>query len=312
MKICIAILFFIFMAVPAMAEDDLKISGLIEVHYRYSNDLYANEGDDKFLPEELYLQFEKNIENNIGALIKLDGADMNNNSATHKYVEEAQVIFRNVGNKPLTLIVGKDEMPFGQDYERFLLSSRTHGLEIDKVWGIHGNYEIKGVGSLAAAIFEKDAENKEDVGLKDSFTVRAATSDLLEGLFVEASLAMLGKDASKAEDDEIRLNAGASFKMAALTFHGEFTLIADYDNSPGRDLAVLQFGADYRLNELLLKARIENSDDDLANQEELRAAVGASYYLSSKTFVALEYEKVSKEGAGMDSDEILAGGSFKF
>ncbi|MCK4821042.1 hypothetical protein KA005_35080, partial [bacterium] len=134
---------FFCMTAPAMAGD-VKISGSVELQYRKSSDKLASEGDDEIKAEELYIKVEKEVADNISAMIKLDGADMDGGkqSSTHKYIEEAQVIFKNVADQPLTVIFGKDEMPFGQDYEKFMLSSRTHSFEIDKVWGLHGIYKI--------------------------------------------------------------------------------------------------------------------------------------------------------------------------
>lgn len=314
-KIITAMGMVLCITLPALAEDGVKISGSVEIQYRNSSDNYASSGDDKIQPEELYIQLEKEVAENVGILIKLDGADMNNktgNKSTHKVVEEAQVIFRNVGDRPLTLVFGKDEMPFGQDYERFLLNSVTHDFEIDKVWGVHGIYKLYGFGSVAAAFFERDAENKKDVGLTDSFAIKLKADKLVDNLSVEVSYATVGKDESTAEVDEDRVSLGAKFKIADITLHGEYTSFSDYSHVSGRDLGVMLVGADYRIENLLFKVRHEASDDDNANEEDGRTAIGVSYYFSKKAFVTAEWEKTTYEGSTPDTDKLLLGAQFKF
>lgn len=319
----------ICMAAPATAGGgDVKVSGAVEVHYRRSSDLYAGKGDDKIQPEELYIQVSKEVADNVETLIKLDGADMNNktgSSSTHKVIEEAQVIFKNVGNQPLILIFGKDEMPFGQDYEKFLLSSRTHGFEIDKVWGVHGIYKIEGLGSIAAALFERAPEYDNtlgvqeyvdpDTGLTDSFTAKITLDKMVDNLSVEASYASTGRDeAVGTEVDEDRFSVGAKFNLADLTIHGEYTSFSDYKHAANSDLEVIQVGADYKIGNWLLKVRHEMSDDDVDNNndEENRTAVGISYYFNKNALLTAELEKITYDGTKDDVSQTLIGAAVKF
>lgn len=324
MKKVLMVLGLIFcMASPAMAGD-VKISGAVELQYRNSSDNYAAKGNDDFKANELYIKVSKEVVDNVEAMIKIDGADLESktgSSSTHKAIEEAQVIFKNVANQPLTLIFGKDEMPFGQDYEKFLLDSRTHGFEIDKVLGAHGIYKAKGFGSIALAFFERAPKESagtstdRDTALTDSFTVKVEADKFVENLSVEASYAKIGKDELVAtEVDESRISAGAKFKVADLTIHSEYSTFSDYKNVDNNDLDVIHVGADYKIGSVLLKARHEMSDDDVDNNndEENRTAVGVSYYFNKKAFVTAELEKVSYDGTNPDEDEFLLGAKFKF
>lgn len=320
-----------FIAGPAFAGDDLKITGAVEVQYRVSSDRYEAEGDDKIRPEELYVTVKDEIADDVEALIKLDGADMNNttgNKSTHKVVEEAQVIFRNVAHQPLTLVFGKDEMPFGQDYERFLFSTITHNLEIDKVWGLHGIYDISGFGSVAAAVFERAPDYNDideeyvnpDTGLTDSFAVKIKVDKLAEGLSIEASYATIGRDETVlAEEDESRLSVGAVMKIADLTLHAEYTDLKSYGHADGNDPSVTQFGADYKMGGWLLKAWHEivsdSVDAGVIKGIEDQTAVGLSYYFTEKVFVVLEWMTTSFDedvAIKEDEDEVLLGAKFIF
>lgn len=329
MKKLFMVVMVLSLATPVMAANDLKISGAVEIQYRSSDDFYNDDsaeydvtdggetGGDVIRPEELYLQVSKKVDSGVEALLKLDGADMDRDDWSDfdsRYVEEAQIIFSDLGLKGLSVVAGKDEMPFGQDYEQFLLSSATHGMEIDKVWGLHGIYNFKGLGTVAAAVFEKD--RAADTKIQDSFAARATMDKLVKNLSVEVSLAKIGKatGALPAEKDESRLSAGAVFKLKDFTFHAEKTLVFEYENTKDYDLEITQVGADFKFKDFLFKVRQEIIDEDnpaAADSEELKLAGGANYYLSDKTFVSAEVEITTWDIAD-DSEEVLLGVKFIF
>jgi hypothetical protein len=307
---------FMFMAYPAGAQEGVKISGAVEIHYRYSDDLYSAEGDDRLRPEELYVRIQKEIAKDIFGMIQFDGADLVNDDklAEDDAIEEAQVFFKNVLGSPLTLIFGKDEMPFGQDYEKFLISSETHGFEIDKVWGFHAVYKIENFGSIAGAFFKRGTS--EDTGLFESYTAKIKANKLVDNLSIEASYASTGEDDSvPAEVDEDRFSVGGVYKLPfvpGLTVHAEYTTLTDFSNTSNRDLDVVQIGADYRIDKWLLKVRNEFIDDDNPNEEENILGIGISYYFIPSAFATVEYENVDFEGATSSTDEILVGAKFKY
>lgn len=313
-------------AAPAHA-DDVKVSGAVEIQYRSSSDKYKDKGDDKFQPEELYLQVSRELDTNIEGLLKLDGADMNKGTASHKYVEEAQIIFKNIGGAPVTIIAGKDEMPFGQDYEKFLLSSLTHEFEIDKVWGLHGVGKIGGFGSIAAAVFQRDPSDNADVALTDSYTAKVKMNKLVKNLSVEASYAKKGNDDlnNPTGEDEKRMSVAAKFSVAGLTLHAEHTAFTNYEYIDKAEPTVTQVGADYKAGDFLLKVRHEIIDcDDLGgvaaagkfDAQENQSAAGVSYFITPKAFITLEYEVVKYDTdldpTKDDTKEVLLGAKVKF
>lgn len=318
------------LAAPAIAADDIKISGAVEIQYRSSDDYYndsapaeyttvsdsGDKGGDVIQPEELYVQVSKKFDKGLEVFLKVDGADMDRNAGASNAVEEAKIIFSDLGLRGLSIVAGKDEMPFGQDYEKFFLSSITHGLEIDKVWGLHGMYSFKGLGTIAAAVFERD--RAADTRVQDSFAARATMDKLVKNLSVEVSAARIGKNvgAAPAEKDQSRLSGGAVYKWNAITVHAEKTIVLDYNNVKDYDMEVTQVGADFKFKKFLFKVRQEIIDYDnrpvaIADNEELKIAGGANYYFSDKTYVTAELEHTTWDVAD-DSEEVLLGLKFIF
>ena len=312
-----------YMAAPAMAGD-VKVSGVVEIQYRNSSDKYKADGDDTVRAEELYIKVKKEVADNVEAMIKLDGADIANGKQkdTHKYVDEAIVSFNKVGGAPLKVVFGKTEMPFGQDYEKFLLASATHSFEVKRVWGLLAAYKVDGFGSIEAGTFKRDpfynlssqSYDKPETSMTDSYAVKLKVNDLVQNLSIEVSHAKIGKDdASLTEEDESRTSVAAKFKINNFGIHTEYTTFDDKGHTADAELDVIQIGVDYKLGDWLLKARHETSDDDVDNtSEETRSAVGASYYISPKAFITAEWETTSYDGSKDDVDELLAGVKFKF
>jgi hypothetical protein len=310
---------------------DVVISGAVELQYRHSSDVYGSYGNDDIKAEELYIQAKKEIAPNIEALIKLDGADISKAhdhdidtsgitiaqldetekaTSSHKMVEEAQVIFKKIGGAPITLVVGKDEMPFGQDYEKFYYSNNTHGYEIDKVWGLNGKYDIESFGSVEAAFFKRDTKsesNGSETALTDSFAARATCNKLINGLSFKISYAKKGKDNSDAtEVDEKRISVGAKYSISNLTLHFENTRLTSKDYEEDNDPSVLLVGADYLFAEKILpKCFYETLDDDDAGDQAGSAAsllgVGINYYLDKKCILSFDYVTKSYEMNSEDS-----------
>lgn len=321
MKKVLTVLGLIFcIAAPAHAGD-VKVSGAVELQYRSGNDKHRDKGGDKFAPEELYLKVSGELDKGIEGLIKFDGADMNKGGGSHKYLEEAQIIFKDIAGSPVTVIAGKDEMPFGQDYEKFLFSSLTHEFEIDKVWGLHGIAKIDGFGSFAAAVFQRDVSDNADTGLTESYAAKVKMDKLVKNLSIEASYGKIGKDELvPAEEDQTGVSVGAKFKVAGLTLHAEQTAIKSYKNTDTADPKVTQVGADYKIKDVLLKVRHEMIDDSVdvggkVDGKETQSAAGISYYITPKAFITLEYEATTYDDKVIvkgDEKEALLGAKVKF
>ncbi|MBE9535713.1 MAG: porin [Proteobacteria bacterium] len=315
-KILIAVGMIFCVAAPAMAGD-LKISGSVELQYRHGVDNLVTDGNDGFKTEELYIKIEKEVADNISVMIKLDAADLDENDGnTEDVVEEAQVIFKNVLNAPLTIYVGKDEMPWIQDYEKFLFSSEVHGKEVDKVYGVHGQYKIEGFGSLDLAIYERNTLNKNvadvDTSVNESLTARLKANKLVENLSLSVGFMKEGQnDADLAEtNDEIGVSIAGKYKWNDLTIHAELVNINKHDGISEED--IIQAGLDYKIGKWLLKGRYETVDNDKATgDDDTFTALGISYYFNKKAYIVIEHE-IADPDVGTKTDETMIGLALKY
>ena len=144
------------MVVSVSSAAELKVSGKAEIWIEASRDIDGNKEDSKIKANELYLILDGKFDNDVSAKIQFDGADIvsrDGKTVTEKIVEEANFTFKNIAGSPVTLVLGKDEMPFGQDHDKMLSDPLVHAFEIDKVWGVNGSVAIDGVGTLGAATY---------------------------------------------------------------------------------------------------------------------------------------------------------------
>jgi hypothetical protein len=304
-------------AIPSYVAGDAKVSGSFDIQYRYG-DTFKSAGDDGFKIEELYLQVKAELGEGVAGLLKLDGADMNKGKPSHKYVEEAQIIVKNVGGSPLTIVFGKDEMPFGQDYDSFQFDSLVHEFEIDKVWGLNCGYKIDGLGKVEAAVWEQDFTGT--VSIYENITARL-TVKAVENLTAKISYAKLKNPATDGKD-ETRISIGAVYKYQGLVAHGEYTLQENplkrikADKGRGEKPNLITIGAEYSFSDLpwKVKARYEIYDDDDSAKDTIEGAyvIGVDYKLGKKTKLMVEYQNVLGEGAEEDKADIGVGVKAKF
>ena len=347
-KIWFAVGMVLLMSSPVLAESEVKISGSVELQYINSSDELAAHGDDGFKAEEIYIKIEKEVVDNMSVMIKLDGADMleneshehtlgNYSTATEiegtetdsangahdpSVIEEVQIIFKNVANQPLSIYVGKDEMPWVQDYEKFLFGSYVHKWEIDKVFGIHGNYKMDGVGSLDLSFFERDQINKpkhaSETSTTDSVAAKLKLDKLVKNLSLSVGYVKHGQDEANETEDATALSVAAKFKVAGFTIHAEMLNLEDTGSKWSKahvadsEIDIMQVGLDYKFGKALLKARYETMDDDKgAGDDDTLTAFGVSYYFDKKAFITLEHEKEDADG-GAVIDQTMLGLAFKY
>lgn len=288
---------------------NIKFSGTFDIQYR-SGDSYKAAGDDRFIINDLYLQAKTEINENVEGLLKLDGADLakETTNSTHKYVEEAQIIFKNVLSLPMTVVFGKDEMPYGQDYDKSLYDPLVHQLEIDKVWGLNGTYKLCKNYSIAAGIWEQSTT--VDLPIHKSYTARLKCSPV-PMLKAEASFANIAVLNGK---DEKRFNAGAIVNVGDVLIHGEyngfndnFKTIAGY--TLGKNPSLISFGIDYKINDMWkLKARHEILDDDITTDTiEGAYQFGIGYKIGESAALMVEFRNMIGEGATKDLKDVTVG-----
>ncbi|MBA3065004.1 porin [bacterium] len=290
--------------------EDASIGGIYDIQYR-SGDSYKATGGDKFDVSALYLTVMKNLDKNIDSKLIIDGADLASETATqpsHKYVEEAQIIIRNIAELPLTVVFGKDEMPFGQDYDKSLFDSLIHSLEIDKVWGLNAGYKFNDMFKLEAAVWEQAGNT--DIGISENYTTRLSLSPM-DKLAVEISFANIEQLAAK---DESRVSAGVVYNLPAIVLYGEYvgldnpvTTLEGY--ALGENPTLSCIGVDVPITAVWkIKARYESVDDD-SNADTISGVfqTGVDYVIGKNTTLMIEYQNILGEGSVQDVRDISVG-----
>lgn len=276
-----------------LSAAEMKVSSDIEIFYERSKEIKGVDDDDRFKANQLYFTFDGKFENNVSATLKIDGADMvskDGGNVTEHFIEDANFTFKHIAGSPLTLVFGKDEMPFGLDYDKYLNDSVTHSFEIDKVWGLHAICDIANVGNIAAAIYE-NRNGSDENETSDNVTVRAMVDKLVKGLKCQASFAIEEYEpASDTVEDEMRWSVGASFDfIEAANVNLEYTGFANRKGMEDYDPFVICFGVEYKIQAYKVYARYEYLDaDDMDDGEENFYMAGGSYDVTKNFTVALE------------------------
>jgi hypothetical protein len=234
--ILVVIVLCMVMSVSNAAEPELKVTADLELFYESSDNVAGTSDSDKFKSNQLYVDFLGTFEKDLSARLKLDGADFVNGNGklvTERVVEEANFTMKDIGGGPVTMVFGKDEMPFGLDVDKHLNDSIAHQFEIDKVWGLHGIVAIPGVGDFAAASFQhrrslkaSEARVTADNETGDNYTARLTIGDAIPKVKLSVSGASQTHSdievtdeavmvTTIARENETRLGAGAIVDLPA-------------------------------------------------------------------------------------------------
>lgn len=279
---------------------EIRISGDMELFYERSEDIGGDDDDDQFKTNQLYVTFDGHFEEGLGTRLKLDGADVENSdgkNVTHKTVEEANFFFEDIGQSPVTLVFGKDEMPYGLDYDKYLTESLAHGFETDKVWGVHAIVKIKNAGDFAAAFYEHRNGSPENE-LTDNFTTRLTVDELVENLLVEFSFGIEEYvDSSASMDDEMRYSAGLIYKFIdRANVNIEYNGFRSRNGMENYDPGLVTLGVECKEDKYKIFGRyeriIEDADTDV---EENFFMIGTSYSPADRYTLSLEYSNFNTE-----------------
>lgn len=271
---------------------EFKASADLELYWEYSNDVGGVNDNDKFKSEQLYLTIDGAFEGGMSARLKLDGADIVSSDSkvvTEKIVEEANFTLKNIGGSPLTLVFGKDEMPYGLDYDKYLNDPIAHAFEIDKVWGLHGIFTINNFGNVAAAFYQHrngSAENE----LFNNFTARLKVDKLVENLMFEASFAKEEYTPQPANDNQTKFSVGLVYKFIKdANINLEYNRITSLGGTRGYDPSLLTLGLEGKIGKFRLFGRYEKIFEDAAiDVEENFFAAGVAYTPVKNYTISLE------------------------
>lgn len=265
-KYIVAVIVALAVVMPGVAADEdlpsMSIKGSLELFYELSEDVGGHGDVDKFKSNELYVDFTGKFDWGLGAKLKLDGADIVSSDGkfvTEKIVEEANFSAKHIGGSPVTLVFGKDEMPFGSDYDKYLNDSIAHQFELDKVWGFHGIVDIPHVGNVAGAVFQHRHADDDEIEptneAGDNVTGKLTIDKLVKNLVVKVSGALVSYSDTATTDpatgittvstmnDEIRWGAGAIYKVKGIgNVNAEYIGFNDMSGHPGYHPSLLTLG----------------------------------------------------------------------
>ncbi len=304
-------------AVLTLAEGalatEIKVSGDLELYYERSSDIKSadnnddgdfndagdTQDDDQFKTQQLYLTIDGKFDGDTAARLKLDSADIVNGDGkdvNEKIVEEANFTLKNIGGSPVTLVFGKDEMPFGLDYDKHLTDPLQHNFEIDKVWGAHFITKLNDQHKFAVALYE-NRNGSEENELTSNYTARYNGKNIVKGLDIEVSVSQeqYETNAEPGDEDEKRTNVGAVYRcnndMSSANF--EYTAIKNIKGDGTRDPSLITLGVEHKLdNKHAVWGRVEVADADEATGQDVEEnfyTIGYTYAAAKKYTLSAEY-----------------------
>lgn len=276
---------------------ELKVSSDLEVFYERSKDVGGIDDDDRFKANQLYLTIDGKFDGGYEARLKLDGADIVSSDGkfvTEKIVEEANFTMNDIGGSPFTLVFGKDEMPFGLDYDKYLNDSIAHQFEIDKVWGFHGIVKLGDIGKFAAAVYEnRNGSTPNEV--TNNITTRLNLNNLIPNFDLEVSYAT---ESYGTTGDETKYSAGfVWFFIDPANVNVEYTGFQDKGGVNGYAPALITVGLEYQIEERTkIFGRYEKILEDVDNVE-----LEENFFMAGVSFAPTKNFTISAEFANFNS-----------
>lgn len=321
------------MGQAAEGGPEMSIKASLELFHEISDGVNGADDDDKFKSNELYLDVGAKFENDLAAKLKLDGADIvssDGKTVTEKIVEEANFTAKHIGGSPVTLVFGKDEMPFGLDYDKYLNDSIAHQFEIDKVWGLHGIVDIPNIGNIAAATYQHrhseddEVESSNETG--DNYAAKLTIDKLVDNLTVKISGASqsysdtavtddeTGVTTTTVMDDETRIGAGAVLKLGDLgNINAEYIAFSSMGGKADYDPSLITLGVQCDVvDKTAIWGRYEIIDDDTDDEvEDAFWSVGVKYSPTKNYTLMAEYSNFNSGDMKDAKDLKVAKGSIE-
>jgi len=339
-KILAIFVMVLFAAYPAVSQAStghgapVEVSGVIVLQHIISSDLYEDKGDDSTDAYKIYINFDKEVADGINTHITVNADKFGSDAA----LEEAVISFSDVAGADTTIMAGKMEVPWGQDYSQFISGTVTHHLELDKHWGIAGQFGIEGFGSVTAGFVQADPTEERNTKLTETYAVKVKADKIVENLSVEASMAKIGKDKDSdvgggddlalefapgfeidihagdligvESNDETRMSIGAKYAMGDATVAAEYSKIDDLAGIEETELKVTLISADYKIGNILLKANYEDIKAEAGGDDFAEAKLtmfGANYEFADGVYATIESVTASDiKVLGVEADDASA------
>jgi hypothetical protein len=221
--------------------DVLDVSAVVRVDNYFAEDADGDYQDNMRIKGSV-INFTATISENVKAVIALKLDRMiraNGESADYdfdieSFLKYAYVEIRNIGGRPVAVVIGKKGIPAGLRFDRFLNihNNPVRGLRnYDQVFGMTVTLDSETLGKIQASVFE-NLENSGDldVGTMGSYAIRYSR-EILDGLEGNITYSHLGHE---DREDEDRISIGAVYKTGPNTFWAEgifFTNHATYGDA---------------------------------------------------------------------------------
>lgn len=321
-------------AVKSDAPMTIKTSADLELFYENSKNISGSGVDDKIKSNQLYINVEGASEDGYKAKVMLDGADIvgsDGKVVTEKIVEVANFTVEEIAGSPVTICFGKDEQPFGLDYDKYLNDSITHQFEIDKVWGINATLAMPMNSSFAAGTYKNRhslstgqtiVNDKNSLG--DNVTARFMIEKLMNVLDVCVSASSeefadvtttdaAGVATIATKDAEQRIGAGfiLNCPKGMGNINVEYVSFSNLGGNPDYNPGLWTLGMEYKVTKKVTTwGRYEIIDKDTTQSVETGFwSVGVQYSPVKNYTLMAEYSNFNSGDMSDATDLIVADGS---
>jgi hypothetical protein len=322
----------LWLGMEARAQDDLAISGKIEIWSDWSTtDAAGVETKTRAQDIDMDLKFKWTPVENVTGRVKLDVEDT---AAAGDLLEEAYVTVSHVGSpdSPLDITFGKKELKFGQDKSLWEADTMVHDwAEVDNALALEFGvrlgerakvYVTNWQQSDLPYVLPSGDEEPVDNFLFQSHALKGEIK-LADGLALNLSYLNRhdeGKTAPGASQDEKRFSVGVNYenKDLGLKAFAEYVGVTDANFDEGEDGSVLGVGLKYAIGmerklEVGLKYEISAFEDaGVDTVDESVVVLGFAYNVAKGASVVAEYISGSDDVANSDARGMTMGFICKF
>ncbi len=331
---------FVLAGITAMAEDEkpeIKVAADLELFYELSDEIGGVGDDDEFEARQLYVKFDGKFGNDYSARVVLDGADVvgrDGKTVSEDIIEEANFLVKNIGESGIDIAFGKDEQPFGQDYDKYLSDALVHNLEVDKVWGVIARAPFFRLGRIHVGTYQhrhSGADSKvgetlesSDKELGDSYAAQIKMDNLTDSLLAQVSCGseaysdIITTNGTTAREDESRVSVGCLYLLGNEdevkgNINAEYTGFKNRKGMDGYDPCLVSVGGQYDVAEkITVWVRYERilEDSDIDVEKDFYGA-GIIYRPSKGYQLLVEYANFNTSNLSDASDLEVADGAIE-
>lgn len=330
----LAIVMVAVTTVPGWSYDskglDVKIGAHIEMDYQFKTEDITTTTEEKtanWKTSDIDLNISAKINESTDVFLKLDLDDATTLKPhlQNGLVEEIGFNFKVSGAEGLKFKVGKQEVPFGADWDMAITDAYTHNSgtgyisdrnkiahpgEIDNRFGVNAIYvanEIK----VEAMIFQDDGGSQETKTSGDIEMNDPGTSGAVRLTYKQKGLgeARVSYALQRDDRDLTTVDNATSISLAIkatpieqLMIFGEYIIGSDIGNTKDNDVDVFQIGAKYNITDQIHGLVVYDAiDSDLATASDFsKILFVGGYKMQSGVLFQAEYGiETEEQGSGL-------------